>query len=53
MAPVVTVSLGVAIYPDDPCKSFQELIEIADKRLYAAKSKGRNQVCGGLDSSGC
>ena len=44
VAPVVTVSIGLAIYPDDSCKTYQELIEIADKRLYEAKSKGRNQI---------
>jgi diguanylate cyclase (GGDEF)-like protein len=47
VAQVVTISLGLAIYPDTPCKSFHDLIEMADKRLYEAKSKGRNQVCSG------
>ncbi|MCX7114627.1 MAG: diguanylate cyclase [Gammaproteobacteria bacterium] len=45
VTPVVTVSIGVVIYPDTPCQSSQDLIEVADKRLYEAKSKGRNQVC--------
>ncbi|MFV0259438.1 MAG: GGDEF domain-containing protein [Acidimicrobiales bacterium] len=39
----VTASLGVAIYPDsapDP----EALIETADRLLYAAKRRGRNQV---------
>jgi diguanylate cyclase (GGDEF)-like protein len=47
VAPVVTISLGLAIYPDTPCKSYHDLIKMADKRLYEAKSKGRNQACGG------
>ncbi len=39
----VTISLGVATYPE--CgKTTQEMIEYADKGLYAAKENGRNQV---------
>jgi diguanylate cyclase (GGDEF)-like protein len=40
----VTVSLGVATCPEDG-QSEQELIRVADERLYAAKSGGRNRVC--------
>jgi diguanylate cyclase (GGDEF)-like protein len=40
----VTVSLGVATCPEDG-HSEQELIRVADERLYAAKSGGRNRVC--------
>ncbi|MDB4349846.1 sensor domain-containing diguanylate cyclase [Omnitrophica bacterium] len=40
----VTVSLGVATYPDD-CKDVDELIENSDRALYTAKSAGRNKVC--------
>ena len=40
----VTISLGVAIYPE--CGATPtEVIEAADKALYEAKNKGRNQVC--------
>jgi len=46
IAPIVTISLGVAIYPDTPCKVYNDLIKVADNNLYKAKSKGRNQVCG-------
>jgi len=39
----VTVSLGVASFPDD-AKEETELIRIADQRLYQAKHAGRNLV---------
>ena len=39
----VTVSLGVASFPDD-AKEEMELIRIADQRLYQAKHAGRNLV---------
>ena len=39
----VTISLGVSTYPENG-KEPQELIEYADKGLYAAKENGRNQV---------
>jgi diguanylate cyclase (GGDEF)-like protein len=40
-----TLSLGVAVYPDDG-KIKQEVISCADKALYAAKHAGRNRtVC--------
>ncbi len=39
----VTISLGVATYPDDG-SSASEIIETADKRLYQSKNNGRNQV---------
>lgn len=42
----VTVSLGVATYPDDG-ETPDTIIEEADKRLYFAKEHGRNQVVGG------
>jgi diguanylate cyclase (GGDEF)-like protein len=42
-----TLSLGVAVYPDDG-KSKQDVISCADKALYAAKHNGRNRtVCHG------
>jgi diguanylate cyclase (GGDEF)-like protein len=40
----VTVSLGVASFPDD-AQAELELIRIADHRLYQAKRAGRNLVC--------
>lgn len=40
----LTVSLGVASYPDGHITSDQDLIEASDKALYAAKKNGRNQV---------
>jgi diguanylate cyclase (GGDEF)-like protein len=40
----VTVSLGVATCPNDGVRE-EDLIRMADDRLYAAKSAGRNQVC--------
>ena len=39
----VTISLGVAAYPQDGL-SAEEIIEMADKRLYNAKHNGRNRV---------
>ena len=48
-----TLSLGIAIYPDDG-RTKQELIAGADKALYAAKHGGRNRtIChGDLERSG-
>ena len=39
----VTVSVGVATCPDGPSE-FDDLLQLADKALYQAKSRGRNQV---------
>jgi len=39
----VTVSIGVATFPDD-AEDVRELIDAADKALYNAKKKGRNRV---------
>lgn len=39
----ITVSMGVASFPSD-CRTVAELIDVADKALYAAKNGGRNQV---------
>ncbi len=39
----VTVSMGVATYPDD-AGNVQELVREADKALYRAKARGKNQV---------
>ena len=45
----VTVSLGVATYPDDAPDGVS-LIQAADKALYRAKRSGRNQVVTATDS---
>ncbi len=41
---VVTVSLGVASVPRSKIQSAKDLIIAADKALYRAKKRGRNQV---------
>jgi len=41
--PAVTISLGIATFPDDG-KGIEELVQKADAALYAAKENGRNQV---------
>jgi diguanylate cyclase (GGDEF)-like protein len=40
----VTVSMGVATAPEDAAAE-EDLVRVADARLYAAKARGRNQVC--------
>lgn len=47
----LTVSLGVASYPDH-AGSDEELIEAADRALYQAKERGRNQVVGPVAGTG-
>ena len=39
----VSISLGVALYPED-AQEQQALIDCADKALYEAKRRGRNQA---------
>lgn len=39
----LTVSIGVATYPDD-AKDAELLVDAADIAMYAAKNQGRNQV---------
>ena len=41
--PIPTISQGIAIYPNDADEIYR-LIDIADKRLYIAKERGRNQI---------
>lgn len=39
----ITASIGVATFPNH-AKSWQDLLDIADSTMYAAKKSGRNQV---------
>lgn len=41
---IQTASVGVAEYLEDGLKSSQEIISLADKRMYEAKKGGRNTV---------
>jgi diguanylate cyclase (GGDEF)-like protein len=41
--PVPTVSQGIALYPAEADEIYQ-LIDLADRRLYVAKVRGRNQI---------
>ena len=47
----VTISLGVAALDKDDVgiETVDELLAIADKRLYTAKNKGRNRLCASDD----
>jgi len=40
----VTISVGVAVAVPDEDQATQDILEIADSRLYKAKSEGRNRV---------
>jgi len=40
----VTVSIGVSTFPEDALLE-EELIRVADTRLYKAKAEGRDRVC--------
>lgn len=41
--PVPTISMGIAMFPIETDKIIK-LIDLADKRLYTAKERGRNQI---------
>jgi diguanylate cyclase (GGDEF)-like protein len=41
----LTVSVGVALWPDDG-NNAAEILQVADQRLYQAKSQGRDRVVG-------
>ena len=45
--PVPTVSQGIAIYPMEADEIYH-LIDLADRRLYIAKERGRNQIEPGI-----
>ncbi|GAB3625348.1 sensor domain-containing diguanylate cyclase [Pandoraea terrae] len=45
---VIRASVGVALYPDD-AESFSELMQVADRRMYANKSRRDGDVGGILD----
>jgi len=40
----VTVSIGVAIYPED-AEDLEGLIHCADEAMYRSKANGKNQIC--------
>ncbi|HSM72054.1 MAG TPA: sensor domain-containing diguanylate cyclase [Anaerolineales bacterium] len=43
IVPIPTISQGIAVFPKEADEIFR-LIDIADKRLYVAKKRGRNQI---------
>jgi diguanylate cyclase (GGDEF)-like protein len=46
IAEAVTVSMGVASMVPEAGRAYQELLDAADRQLYAAKEAGRNQIKG-------
>jgi two-component system, cell cycle response regulator len=40
----ITISVGVAVIPDDTVKIASDIVALADKALYASKRGGRNRV---------
>jgi diguanylate cyclase (GGDEF)-like protein len=40
----ITVSIGVALFPDD-AETADQLIEYADSAMFAAKGMGKNAFC--------
>jgi len=41
--PIPTVSQGIAVFPNEADEIYR-LIDLADRRLYVAKERGRNQI---------
>lgn len=41
----MTVSIGIATFGVDPADSIDQLLGVADNRLYLAKNAGRNRIC--------
>jgi len=40
----LTVSIGLAVYPDDRLQGAESFVALADQALYRAKNEGRNMV---------
>ncbi|MEO7986678.1 MAG: diguanylate cyclase [Gemmatimonadales bacterium] len=40
----VTISIGIASYPDESVTDGESLLRLADRHLYRAKSDGRNRI---------
>ena len=40
----MTASIGLAEFSGNRMASWQQLVELADKRMYAAKQGGRNRI---------
>ncbi|ONI89870.1 hypothetical protein ALI144C_04050 [Actinosynnema sp. ALI-1.44] len=47
----ITVSIGVAVHPHAG-SSLEHVLAVADKAMYRAKNRGRNQVCTALREPG-
>ncbi|HYA37062.1 MAG TPA: diguanylate cyclase [Candidatus Methylomirabilis sp.] len=41
----ITASAGIASFGVDPAESIDQLLGVADSRLYKAKNNGRNRIC--------
>jgi len=41
----MTASIGIASFGVDPAESIDQLLRVADSRLYLAKNAGRNRIC--------
>jgi len=41
----ITTSIGIASLGVDPAQSIDQLLAVADNRLYMAKESGRNRIC--------
>ena len=41
----ITASIGIATFGVDPAESIDQLLGVADNRLYLAKNSGRNRIC--------
>ena len=41
----MTASIGIASFGVDPAESIDQLLRVADSRLYLAKKAGRNRIC--------
>jgi len=41
--PIPTISQGIATFPDEANEIYR-LVDVADRRLYVAKERGRNQI---------